>query len=115
MLVTHQLQYLKDVQLAVLMNMGRIEAQGTYNDLKQSRNHSLLCLGSEEEKEGLDENLAEEVRPKKLNVCENAMACRTVSILISRSEIDLVRIAISNSSDDYVIVVISIIRTIKLS
>lgn len=62
MLVTHQLQYLKDVQLAVLMNNGRIEAQGTYQDLKQSRNYSLLLLGSEEEKDGLDENLADEVR-----------------------------------------------------
>lgn len=62
MLVTHQLQYLKDVQLAVLMNMGRIVAQGTYNDLKQSRNHSLLWLGIEEEKDGMDENLADEVR-----------------------------------------------------
>lgn len=62
MLVTHQLQYLKDVQLAVLMNMGRIEAQGTYNDLKQSRKHSLLWLGMEEDKDGMDENLAEEVR-----------------------------------------------------
>ncbi|KAJ6637207.1 putative multidrug resistance-associated protein lethal [Pseudolycoriella hygida] len=67
-LVTHQLQYLKDVRHAVLMNMGRIEAQGTYNDLKQSRKHSLLWLGSEEDKEGNDENLADEIVEKNVKI-----------------------------------------------
>ncbi|XP_037030669.1 multidrug resistance-associated protein 4-like [Bradysia coprophila] len=67
-LVTHQLQYLKDVKLAVLMSMGRIAAQGTYNDLKQSRNHSLLWLGTDEEKDGMDENLADEIVDKTVKI-----------------------------------------------
>lgn len=62
MLVTHQLQYLKDVQHTVLMNLGRIEAQGSYNLLKNSRNHNLLLRGIEEElKDQNDENIQEEV------------------------------------------------------
>lgn len=63
MLVTHQLQYLKDVQHVVLMNQGRIEAQGSYNLLKNSRNHKLLWRGVEEESKDLnDEHIQEEVR-----------------------------------------------------
>lgn len=62
MLVTHQLQYLKDVQHTVLMHLGRIEAQGSYNLLKSSRNHKLLLRGIEEEhKDQNDEHIQEEV------------------------------------------------------
>ena len=49
MLVTHQLQYLKDVKHAVLMNMGRIEAKGSFNVLKRSNKHSLLGLTNNDE------------------------------------------------------------------
>lgn len=60
MLVTHQLQYLKDVEHVILMNKGRIEAQGSYNLLKTSKNHTLLLSGVEEEnKEEVDENKTE--------------------------------------------------------
>lgn len=49
MLVTHQLQYLKDVEHTVLMNAGRVEAQGSFKLLKNSKKHSLLLHGVEEE------------------------------------------------------------------
>lgn len=42
MLVTHQLQYLSDVEHSVLMNNGRIEAQGSFKLLQQSKKHLLL-------------------------------------------------------------------------
>lgn len=34
-LVTHQLQYLKDVEHLILMNAGRVEAQGTYKEIQE--------------------------------------------------------------------------------
>lgn len=48
-LVTHQLQYLKDVEHTVLMSGGRAEAQGSFKLLKNSKKHSLLLHGVEEE------------------------------------------------------------------
>ncbi|KAG4067325.1 hypothetical protein HA402_000316 [Bradysia odoriphaga] len=41
-LVTHQLQYLKDVNHLVLMYHGRVESQGTYGDVQQSSAESFL-------------------------------------------------------------------------
>lgn len=54
MLVTHQLQYLKDVEHTVLMNGGRVEAQGSFKLLKNSKKHSLLLHGVEEEENRTD-------------------------------------------------------------
>ncbi|XP_055678761.1 probable multidrug resistance-associated protein lethal(2)03659 isoform X2 [Lutzomyia longipalpis] len=42
-LVTHQLQYLKDVNHAILMNVGHIETSGTFKELKTSKSYSLLA------------------------------------------------------------------------
>lgn len=42
MLVTHQLQYIKDVDSITLLNNGYIEAQGSYKELKTSKYFSLL-------------------------------------------------------------------------
>lgn len=42
-LVTHQLQYLQDVQHIVLMNMGAMEAQGTYRTLEAANTFPLLA------------------------------------------------------------------------
>ncbi|XP_058060768.1 uncharacterized protein LOC131211356 [Anopheles bellator] len=47
-LVTHQLQYLKDVQQIVLMAAGRVEAVGSYRELKKSNIESLLALTPDE-------------------------------------------------------------------
>lgn len=49
-LVTHQLQYLKTIQNIVLMNMGKIEAIGSYDALKNANLNALFLLNSEEEK-----------------------------------------------------------------
>uniref|UniRef100_A0A182IDE7 Uncharacterized protein n=1 Tax=Anopheles arabiensis TaxID=7173 RepID=A0A182IDE7_ANOAR len=47
-LVTHQLQYLKDVQQIVLMNAGRVEACGSYKELKKSNIESIMALTPDE-------------------------------------------------------------------
>lgn len=41
-LVTHQLQYLKDMEHIVLFNNGYIEAQGTFAELKATKSFSML-------------------------------------------------------------------------
>lgn len=46
MLVTHQVQYLKKVPHVVLMNMGRIEAQGSYNNVKRTHYDSIRTMTS---------------------------------------------------------------------
>lgn len=51
MLVTHQLQYLKDVEHLVLMQNGEVAAQGSYKALKGSQKHSLLLHGVDEEQQ----------------------------------------------------------------
>lgn len=43
MLVTHQLQYLQDVEHVVLMNGGAIEAQGPYRELQAANAYPLLA------------------------------------------------------------------------
>ncbi|XP_059612038.1 ATP-binding cassette sub-family C member 4-like isoform X2 [Phlebotomus argentipes] len=47
-LVTHQLQYLKDVNHAILMNVGHIETSGTFKELKTSKSYSLLANAIED-------------------------------------------------------------------
>jgi ATP-binding cassette, subfamily C (CFTR/MRP), member 4 len=46
-LVTHQLQYLKHVPQIVLMQAGRIEAQGTYDEMISSKKHLIQSMASE--------------------------------------------------------------------
>uniref|UniRef100_A0A1B0EXV1 Uncharacterized protein n=1 Tax=Phlebotomus papatasi TaxID=29031 RepID=A0A1B0EXV1_PHLPP len=50
-LVTHQLQYLKDVRHIVLLNGGRIEIQGSYDEIRQSNLESILSLAPDESQE----------------------------------------------------------------
>lgn len=57
-LVTHQLQHLKDVNHLVLMYHGRIESQGTYADVQQCSAESFLTIQS------LDETGIEESKTK---------------------------------------------------
>lgn len=45
-LVTHQIQYLKKVQHVVLMNLGRIEAQGSYSNVKRTHYDSIRTMTS---------------------------------------------------------------------
>ncbi|KXJ70399.1 probable multidrug resistance-associated protein lethal(2)03659 [Aedes albopictus] len=50
-LVTHQLQYLNDVQHVILMNGGQIEAQGPYREIKKTMIDSILAMTPEESPE----------------------------------------------------------------
>lgn len=54
-LVTHQLQYLKDVGHLVLMYHGSVEGQGTYAEVKESSMESFLTMQSLDET-GNEEN-----------------------------------------------------------
>lgn len=45
-LVTHQVQYLKNVSHVVLLNSGKIEIQGSYVDIQQSHYNSLRRMSS---------------------------------------------------------------------
>lgn len=67
-LITHQLQYLKNVEHTVLMQSGRIEAQGSFENLKNSKNHSLLCRGVNEDNKTKDEELQTEEKEILKNV-----------------------------------------------
>lgn len=59
-LVTHQLQYLKNVQCIYLLEDGKIAASGTYQELKQSDSEFTKLLAESKE----EERKAEEVRRK---------------------------------------------------
>lgn len=48
-LVTHQLQYLQQLKHVVLMNRGRIEAQGSYGVLKHKSHDALMSLNADDE------------------------------------------------------------------
>lgn len=47
-LVTHQLQYLNDVQHIILMEGGQIDAQGPYREIKKTMMDSIMALTPEE-------------------------------------------------------------------
>lgn len=64
-LVTHQLQYLKAIDNIVLMNMGRIEAIGSYEKLKNSNSNALFSLNVNEEKNTEEMVDLEEITKKK--------------------------------------------------
>lgn len=44
--MTHQLQYLKDADNIILLNDGYVASQGTFKDLKSTKNFSLLTQSS---------------------------------------------------------------------
>jgi ABC-type methionine transport system ATPase subunit len=59
--VTHQLQYLQDVKHIVVMNAGRIQIQGSYDEIKASEDKSgLNSLGSVKINTQKEENLEDE-------------------------------------------------------
>ena len=58
-LVTHQLQYLKDIKQIVVMNAGSIQVEGSYDNIKASESFSLLGSFekvSEDEEKTVDED-----------------------------------------------------------
>ncbi|XP_031366804.1 multidrug resistance-associated protein 4-like isoform X3 [Apis dorsata] len=50
-LVTHQIQYLKDCDYIILLNNGKIEYEGTFTELQSKRIDFLRMLSTEENKE----------------------------------------------------------------
>ncbi|PBC29424.1 Multidrug resistance-associated protein [Apis cerana cerana] len=50
-LVTHQIQYLKDCDYIILLNNGKIECEGTFTELQSKRIDFLRMLSTEENKE----------------------------------------------------------------
>lgn len=70
-LVTHQLQYLKNIDNIVLMNMGRIEAIGSYQKLKSSNLNGLFWLNHEEEKREPELELAVSLMHSRQVTCSN--------------------------------------------
>ncbi|KAM7356664.1 uncharacterized protein ACRADG_002316 [Cochliomyia hominivorax] len=53
-LVTHQLQYLTDVEHVILMDGGRIAAQGSYQELQKSKQFQFLAHSQEKNNESED-------------------------------------------------------------
>ncbi|XP_075154249.1 red dog mine [Haematobia irritans] len=60
-LVTHQLQYLFDVEHLLLMGSGNIVAQGSYQELQKSKQFQFLAQAHHGYGMGYGENLADEV------------------------------------------------------
>ncbi|KAJ8933696.1 hypothetical protein NQ314_013862 [Rhamnusium bicolor] len=59
-LVTHQLQYLKKADLIIVINEGKIEAQGTFAELSNSKlDFTKMLAASDESHEKIDKNEAE--------------------------------------------------------
>ncbi|GAB0093529.1 probable multidrug resistance-associated protein lethal(2)03659 [Sergentomyia squamirostris] len=59
-LVTHQLQYLKDLKHIVLLNGGRIEMQGSYDEIRKSNLESILSLAPDESQQEPQTPVAEQ-------------------------------------------------------
>lgn len=68
LLVTHQLQYIKEVEHIVLMNAGCIEAQGNLEEIRSSKNHKFVDNIKEDE----SQPEVEEERNSKINVPTSA-------------------------------------------
>lgn len=65
-LVTHQLQYLSDVEHVVLMHNGKVKAQGSFRALKNSQKHSLLLHGVGEEHQQQKDDAVDEVDNRRI-------------------------------------------------
>ncbi|XP_055381053.1 probable multidrug resistance-associated protein lethal(2)03659 [Condylostylus longicornis] len=72
-LVTHQLQYLKNVKNLVLINSGRIQAKGSYKALKELNEFSLLTQAQDEaaETESIHSSISSKSESeKKMNLIQ---------------------------------------------
>lgn len=75
-LVTHQLHFLKQVDLILLMNNGHIEAMGTYSELNRKNSSFVRLMKSlaEEENDIPESPMAEEVNTSPIIVNDNVGA-----------------------------------------
>lgn len=77
--MTHQLQYLKDADNIILLNDGYVATQGTFKDLKSTKNFSLLTqsssteanLNTGDENENTNKNIISFANQKKQVIITN--------------------------------------------
>nr|CAD7590287.1 unnamed protein product [Timema genevievae] len=83
-LVTHQLQYLKEVDLIVILNNGQIEAQGTFQQLQESKfNFAQLLTSSEGD---TDEAVPPTMRQLSSQISNQALVLLELSVELTRHE-----------------------------
>lgn len=75
-LVTHQLHFLKQVDVIVLMNNGRVEAMGSFTELNRKNSAFIRLMASlaEEEQESPESPMAEDVNTSPITVNEGNFA-----------------------------------------
>lgn len=75
-LVTHQLHFLKQVDIIILMNNGRIEAMGTYSELNRKNPSFVRLMASlaEDEQEVPESPMAEEVNTSPIIMNDSVAA-----------------------------------------
>ena len=75
-LVTHQLHFLKQVDIILLMNNGRVEAMGTFSELNRKNPSFVRLMASlaEDEQEVPESPMAEDVNTSPIIVNESAAA-----------------------------------------
>lgn len=74
-LVTHQLQYLKNVNHLLLMYHGRVESQGAYGDVQQSSTESFLTIHAMDDARNEESNT-------KVSLCPTSLmhlVCKSLS------------------------------------
>ncbi|XP_058839982.1 ATP-binding cassette sub-family C member 4-like [Topomyia yanbarensis] len=87
-LVTHQLQYLKNVEHIVLMNMGSAEAQGTYRSLEAANTFPLLAAMEQEQLAQRDKQMADFVDPEGERERQQRKPLIRMSATVPRFNID---------------------------
>ncbi|CAG9858693.1 unnamed protein product [Phyllotreta striolata] len=85
-LVTHQLQYLKKAGLIVLMNHGKIEAQGTFEELSNMKLDFTQLVGADEEEEKRDETEVEKVEIYKRRISNLSLESSISDSFIEKEE-----------------------------
>lgn len=70
-LVTHQLQYLKEVKNLVVMNQARVEVQGTFAELRRMKIEALLSSPDESGRAAHDEELKKKSERQRSTSCSS--------------------------------------------
>lgn len=76
-LVTHQLQHLKQAKRVIVLNRGQLEAQGTYADLKEQNIEALMGTPDES---GLHENDEQQKRKREARAAERQRSISSSTI-----------------------------------
>lgn len=79
-LITHQLQYLKDVDHIIILNNGSIQAEGTYNDLKASGLDFAKLLEENQPAPDTEEEIQTKVMHQRQNSIQSASSLEDKTI-----------------------------------